>query len=45
MNKERKFDLQDRLIDYAVRFINLSEALRQPKRIKANRMLELGYWI
>ncbi len=31
MNKERKFDLQDRLIDYAVRIINLSEALPTTK--------------
>ncbi|MCD4796311.1 MAG: four helix bundle protein [Candidatus Cloacimonetes bacterium] len=31
MSKERKFDLQDRLIDYAVRIINLSEALPNTK--------------
>ncbi|MCK4654668.1 MAG: four helix bundle protein [Candidatus Cloacimonetes bacterium] len=29
--KERKFDLQDRLIDYAVRIIHLSEALPNTK--------------
>jgi len=31
MTKERDFDLQDRFIDYAVRFIKLSEALPQTK--------------
>jgi len=31
MTKERKFDLQDRLIAYAVRIINLSEALPNTK--------------
>jgi four helix bundle protein len=31
MTKERKFDLQDRLIDYAVRSITLSEALPNTK--------------
>ena len=31
MNKERKFDLQDRLIDYAIRIIKLSEALPDTK--------------
>jgi hypothetical protein len=31
MNKERKFDLQDRLIDYAVRIIKLSKALPDTK--------------
>ena len=31
MSKERKFDLQDHLIDYAVRIINLSEALPNTK--------------
>ncbi len=31
MNKERKFDLQERLIDYAVRIIKLSEALPDTK--------------
>ena len=31
MSKERKFDLQDRLIDYAVRIIKLSEALPNTK--------------
>ena len=31
MNKERKFDLQDRLIDYAVRIIKLSETLPDTK--------------
>lgn len=31
MMKERKFDLQDRLIDYAVRIIHLSEALPNTK--------------
>jgi len=31
MSKKRKFDLQDRLIDYAVRIIKLSEALPNTK--------------
>jgi len=31
MSKEREFDLQDRLIDYAVRIIKLSEALPETK--------------
>jgi len=31
MTKEREFDLQDRLIDYAVRIIDLSEALPETK--------------
>jgi len=31
MAKERKYDLQERLIDYAVRIINLSEALPNTK--------------
>ena len=31
MMKKRKFDLQDRLIDYAVRIIHLSEALPNTK--------------
>ena len=31
MTKERQFDLQDRLIDYAVRIIRLSETLPENK--------------
>ena len=31
MTKEREYDLQDRLIDYAVRIIKLSEALPDTK--------------
>ena len=31
MMKERKFDLQDRLIDYAVRIMKLSEALPESR--------------
>ncbi len=31
MAKEREFDLQDRMIDYAVRVIGLSEALPETK--------------
>ncbi len=31
MAKEREFDLQDRLVDYAVRVIRLSEALPETK--------------
>jgi len=31
MKKERVFDLQDRLVDYAVRIISLSEALPETK--------------
>ena len=31
MTKEREFDLQDRLVDYAVRIIGLSEALPETK--------------
>ena len=44
MSKERKFDLQDRLIDYAVRIINLSEALPNTKVGKhvSSQMLRSG---
>ena len=44
MTKERKFDLQDRLIDYAVRIINLSEALPNTKAGKhvSSQMLRSG---
>ena len=31
MSKEREFDLQDRMIDYAVRIIKLSESLAETK--------------
>ena len=31
MTKEREYDLQDRLVDYAVRIIKLSEALPETK--------------
>ncbi|MDA3923544.1 MAG: four helix bundle protein [Kiritimatiellae bacterium] len=31
MSKEKKYDLQNRLVDYAVRIINLSEALPDTK--------------
>ena len=31
MKKERRYDLQDRLVDYAVRIIKLSEALPETK--------------
>jgi four helix bundle protein len=31
MMKERRYDLQDRLVDYAVRIIKLSEALPETK--------------
>jgi len=31
MRKEREYDLQDRLVDYAVRIIKLSEALPDTK--------------
>jgi len=31
MKKERQYDLQDRLVDYAVRIIKLSEALPETK--------------
>ena len=31
MTKEREFDLQERLVDYAVRIIKLSEALPETK--------------
>ncbi len=31
MTKEREYDLEDRLIDYAVRIIKLSEALPETK--------------
>jgi len=34
MSKERKYDLQERLIDYAVRIIKLSEALPDTKAAK-----------
>ncbi len=31
MTKEKEFDLQDRLVDYAVRIIKLSEVLPETK--------------
>ncbi len=31
MSKEKEFDLQDRLVDYAVRIIELSEVLPETK--------------
>ena len=44
MAKERKYDLQDRLIDYAVRIIKLSEALPETKAGKhvSSQMLRSG---
>jgi len=34
MSRERKYDLQERLIDYAVRIIKLSESLPDTKACK-----------
>ena len=44
MSKERQFDLQDRLVDYAVRVIRLSEALPDTKTGKhvASQILRSG---
>ena len=44
MSKERQFDLQDRLVDYAVRIIRLSEALPDTKTGKhvAGQILRSG---
>lgn len=44
MSKERQFDLQDRLIDFAVRVIKLSEALPETKAGKhvASQILRSG---
>jgi len=44
MIKEREFDLQDRLVDYAVRIIKLSEALPETKAGKhvSTQMLRSG---
>jgi four helix bundle protein len=44
MKKERLFDLQDRLVDYAVRIIKLSEALPETKagRHVASQILRSG---
>ncbi len=44
MSKERKYDLQERLIDYAVRIINLSEALPETKAARhiASQILRSG---
>ena len=44
MSKERQFDLQERLIDYAVRVIKLSEALPDTKagRHVSSQMLRSG---
>ncbi len=44
MTKEREFDLQDRLIDYSVRIIALSEALPETKAGKhvASQILRSG---
>ena len=55
MTKEREFDLQERLVDYAVRIIKLSEALPETRAGAQRRRAEptarrgsasyLGYWI
>ena len=44
MTKEREYDLQDRLTDYAVRIIKLSEALPETKAGKhvSSQMLRSG---
>jgi len=44
MTKEREYDLQDRLVDYAVRIIKLSEALPETKAGKhiATQLLRSG---
>jgi len=44
MKKEREYDLQDRLIDYSVRIIALSEALPETKAGKhvASQILRSG---
>lgn len=44
MIKEREFDLQERLVDYAVRIIKLSEALPETKAGKhvSTQMLRSG---
>jgi four helix bundle protein len=44
MTKEREFDLQDRLIDYSVRIIALSEALPETRAGKhvASQLLRSG---
>lgn len=44
MSKERQFDLQDRLVDYAVRVIRLSDALPDTKTGKhvASQILRSG---
>ena len=44
MTNERQFDLQDRLVDYAVRIIRLSEALPDTKAGKhvAGQILRSG---
>jgi len=44
MSKERKYDLEDRLIDYAVRIIKLSEALPPTKAARhvSNQILRSG---
>lgn len=44
MKKERQYDLQDRLVDYAVRIIKLSEALPETKagRHVSSQLLRSG---
>ena len=45
MNKEKPFDLQDRLVGYAVRIIKLSEALpdtKAGKHIFSSQILRSG---
>lgn len=44
MTKDRNFDLQDRLVDYAVRIIRLSEALPETRAGKhvSSQMLRSG---
>lgn len=43
ITKEREYDLQERLIDYSVRIIKLSEALPETEGAVATVTLDIGY--
>ena len=44
MKKERQYDLQDRLVDYTVRIIKLSEALPDTMERSKCWILEIPCW-
>ena len=42
MNENKKFDLEERLIDFAVMIIEISENLRQKAEIAVKRMISIS---